>query len=156
MDDGGGYGSFPQAGVTGHEEWGREGEKRRKTEDEAAEEGDGSEEEEGDGSGEYGSRTPEKRNDPRRPSESEVREHELTHIPFRSWCRHCVRGQGVEEPCRRSDREDGGVPEVHLDFIHEGRGGGEDVGHLGGSGKMEEGDDGNGGPEKVQWRVASA
>ena len=30
-----------------------------------------------------------------RPSEKEVVEHELAHIPFRSWCPHCVRGRAV-------------------------------------------------------------
>ena len=43
-----------------------------------------------------------------------------THMPFRSWCRHCVKGQGMEESCRRSGREDGGIPEVHLDFMFMG------------------------------------
>ena len=28
------------------------------------------------------------------PSEAEVEQHELTHLPFRSWCRHCVRAKG--------------------------------------------------------------
>ena len=32
------------------------------------------------------------------PSESEVEQHELTHLPFRSWCRHCVRAKGKESP----------------------------------------------------------
>lgn len=27
------------------------------------------------------------------PSESEIREHCLTHLPFRPWCRHCIRGK---------------------------------------------------------------
>ena len=31
------------------------------------------------------------------PSEAEVEQHELTHLPFRSWCRHCVRCQGQGE-----------------------------------------------------------
>ena len=45
------------------------------------------------------------------------------------------------------DREDGGVPEVHLDFMFMGEEqGGEDVGLSRGQREMEEGDDGNGGP----------
>ena len=35
---------------------------------------------------------------PRQPSKSEVEEHELTHIPFRCWCVHCVRGLGRSNP----------------------------------------------------------
>jgi len=30
---------------------------------------------------------------PPQPSKEEVLQHELTHLPFRSWCRHCVRGK---------------------------------------------------------------
>ena len=30
---------------------------------------------------------------PRLPTKQEREEHEATHIPFRSWCRHCVRGR---------------------------------------------------------------
>ena len=33
---------------------------------------------------------------PRAPSAEERRVHNLTHCPFRSWCEHCVRGQGSE------------------------------------------------------------
>ena len=55
--------------------------------------GTGQEEEEEE---ESRKREPEKRLDPRRPSDAEVKEHEFTHVPFRNWCRHCVRGQGVE------------------------------------------------------------
>ena len=32
------------------------------------------------------------------PSEAEVEQHELTHLPFRSWCRHCVRAKSKESP----------------------------------------------------------
>ena len=28
-----------------------------------------------------------------RPSKREIEEHMVTHIPFRSWCPHCVRGK---------------------------------------------------------------
>ena len=34
--------------------------------------------------------------DPKLPSAEEVAEHELTHLPYRSWCSHCVRGQGED------------------------------------------------------------
>ena len=32
---------------------------------------------------------------PRKPSQAEIDEHELTHIPCRNWCIHCVKGRGV-------------------------------------------------------------
>ena len=39
------------------------------------------------------------------PSDAEVDQHELTHLPSRSWCRHCVRAKGKEStPQRKSGR----------------------------------------------------
>ena len=43
---------------------------------------------------EHGSRKVQKVQDPREPSKEERLEHEMTHLPFRSWCRHCIRGRG--------------------------------------------------------------
>ena len=37
--------------------------------------------------------TPKQVKQPNRPSEQEVQEHEKTHLPFRDWCEHCVRGR---------------------------------------------------------------
>ena len=28
------------------------------------------------------------------PTRAEIDEHELTHLPFRNWCEHCVKGRG--------------------------------------------------------------
>ena len=28
------------------------------------------------------------------PTRAEIYEHEVTHLPYRSWCRHCVHGRG--------------------------------------------------------------
>ena len=42
---------------------------------------------------------------PRLPSRQEVQEHELTHIPDRSWCVHCVRGAGRSDAHRRRARQ---------------------------------------------------
>ena len=36
------------------------------------------------------------------PWEAEVEQHELTHLPFRNWCRHCVRAKGKESPHHES------------------------------------------------------
>ena len=33
---------------------------------------------------------------PRRPSAQEVKDHELTHCPYRAWCEDCVRGQSKD------------------------------------------------------------
>ena len=37
-----------------------------------------------------GGRMPVRVKNPARPSEAEVAEHSLTHLPFRDWCPHCV------------------------------------------------------------------
>ena len=39
-------------------------------------------------------RNPMNKQDPKEPTKVEREEHEKTHLPFRSWCRHCVRGRG--------------------------------------------------------------
>ena len=66
-------------------------------------------------------RTMRKLQDPKLPSKAEVEAHNLNHLPFRSWCRHCVRGRGEEEPHRKvGGREEGAMPEVHLDFAFPG------------------------------------
>ena len=59
--------------------------------------------------------------DPKLPSEAEVKAHNLTHVPFRNWCPHCVRGRGKELPHkRRTGEEEQGVPEYHLDYCFPG------------------------------------
>ena len=53
---------------------------------------------------------------PRKPSPEEVAAHELTHLPYRSWCSHCVRGRGRADDHRPSDgiRE---VPLISTDYL---------------------------------------
>ena len=56
--------------------------------------------------------------DPGQPIGGERREHMNTHRPYKSWCKFCVMGRGVNSPHRRSDAQDGleGVPHVSMDF----------------------------------------
>ena len=44
---------------------------------------------------------------PRGPSRSEREMHEASHMPYRSWCPHCVRGRGVASPhiAKKADGE---------------------------------------------------
>ena len=49
------------------------------------------------------------------PSEAEVEQHELTHLPFRNWCRHCVRAKGKESPHHESSP--GGVSKFATDYM---------------------------------------
>ena len=56
--------------------------------------------------------------DPGQPTAHEHQEHMTTHRPYRSWCKFCVMGRGVNAPHRRSDAQDDldGVPHVSMDF----------------------------------------
>ena len=49
---------------------------------------------------------------PGQPTANENQEHMITHRPYRSWCKLCVLGRGVNSPHRRSDAQDDleGVP----------------------------------------------
>ena len=58
---------------------------------------------------------------PALPSEAEVEPHELTNLPFRSWCRHCVRAKGKESPHHESSP--GGVSKFATDYMFMGEDG---------------------------------
>ena len=55
----------------------------------------------------------------RQPTPAEVRQHRLTHLPFREWCPECVAGAANDHPHRTRPaeiREPLVVPEVHWDY----------------------------------------
>ena len=55
---------------------------------------------------------------PNQPTTEEILQHEITHIPYRSWCQHCVRGKCNNPPHRRvkeGRKEEKGVPTVSMD-----------------------------------------
>ena len=56
----------------------------------------------------------------RSPTQSEVEEHNLNHIPYRSWCAHCVSGRGVERSCTSEGRQPGVLPCIHADYMFMG------------------------------------
>jgi hypothetical protein len=64
---------------------------------------------------EFGTRKVKKVQDPKEPSKEEKLEHEMTHLPYRSWCRHCVRGRGKQMPHREGAQESM-MSEVHMDY----------------------------------------
>ena len=58
---------------------------------------------------------PKIRRKPRAPSKREREEHEATHLPFRDWCRHCVRGRGRNNPHRSSSsKEDNSTHRIYI------------------------------------------
>ena len=50
------------------------------------------------------------------PTKLEIELHEKTHLPFRTWCKSCVKGRGQASPHTRVERDDPGAPEVHIDY----------------------------------------
>ena len=64
-------------------------------------------------------RVPKKMQNPMLPSKAEREMHELTHVPFRSWCEHCVRGRG-EGVRHEAGKEMPEQTEVHMDFFFVG------------------------------------
>ena len=62
-----------------------------------------------------GVRKPLKVADPKLPTQTEIDEHNLTHLPFRNWCKHCIRGKGRSADHRVEARPDG-MAEIHMDY----------------------------------------
>ena len=63
---------------------------------------------------------------PRAPTRQAREEHEATHIPYRSWCEHCVRGKGRRRGHRKRAREEKQedlekVTKVYMDFYYNGK-----------------------------------
>ena len=49
------------------------------------------------------------------PSQLEIDEHNLVHLPFRAWCPHCVQGKAVAGAHRRRVQEEKSVPVISMD-----------------------------------------
>jgi hypothetical protein len=72
---------------------------------------------EGQEEGEEG-RQPVRARAPQQVSKEEREVHELTHTPYRAWCRHCVKARGRNMPHRSGDHEHkaAGVPKISMDY----------------------------------------
>ena len=57
------------------------------------------------------------RKPPSGPTTEVLDKHELTHVVFRSWCRHCVSGRAREDPHRLIATHEGRTPKVMLDWM---------------------------------------
>ena len=60
---------------------------------------------------------PKLRKVPAAPSQQEIEDHNVNHLPFRSWCKHCVRGKSKAHPHRVTDNRISGVPIVSIDYM---------------------------------------
>ena len=59
--------------------------------------------------------------DPRKPSQEEIESHNATHVPFRDWCPHCVKGREKDEPHRKlgtAGTEQDEVPTISIDYMY--------------------------------------
>jgi hypothetical protein len=63
-------------------------------------------------------RVPQTLTSPDKPTEKEVDEHYLTHLPYRNWCPVCVAAAGREDQHRRRKEpaDEGEVPTVGMDY----------------------------------------
>ena len=76
--------------------------------------------------------------DPGQPTPAERAEHCLTHIPYRPWCKHCVRGKAKGRPSRRlkESEAESHHPRIRFDYCiipdrsEEGELDDEDVGFM--------------------------
>ena len=66
---------------------------------------------------EFGKKKTTRMHDSRQPREQERIEHEMTHLPFRSLCRPCIKRRGREENWRKSIVDERHVPKIHLGYM---------------------------------------
>ena len=52
------------------------------------------------------------------PSNKEVEAHNASHVPYRSWCPHCVNGKGKASGHRKQDSSQHTVPTVSMDYFY--------------------------------------
>ena len=53
-----------------------------------------------------------------RPTQEEVNAHNVSHLPYRSWCPHCVRGKARRRSHRKRGRSQrDGIPVISLDYM---------------------------------------
>ena len=60
---------------------------------------------------------PEVLRDPGAPTPKEVDEHNVTHLPFRSWCPHCVNGKAQDRHHKKQDQNEKTIPEIVFDYV---------------------------------------
>ena len=58
---------------------------------------------------------------PDQPTLEERLAHEVSHFPYRAWCRHCVAGRGLAQPFVRGvDRSQDAIPLISFDYCYMG------------------------------------
>ena len=71
------------------------------------------------------SRVPKTKRAPHEPTNDEIKSHEITHTPYRSWCPCCVAARGKSSPHSKGVEEEKAVASVHVDywFLRDEKGG---------------------------------
>eukprot|EP00973_Karenia_brevis_P095898 12429663-Karenia_brevis.AAC.1 len=54
---------------------------------------------------------------PKGPTEDEYNTHILTHLPYRNWCTHCVRGKKKNPPHNKTRDKKREIPMVSMDYM---------------------------------------
>ena len=55
---------------------------------------------------------------PDQPTQAEREAHEVTHAPYRSWCRACVAGRGRSDPHFKLDQAESSISTVAIDYAY--------------------------------------
>ena len=61
--------------------------------------------------------------DPGKPTDRQIEEHRLTHVPYKSWCPECVEGRGLREQRGRHAGRTHEIPVVGIDYFFIAKGG---------------------------------
>ena len=69
---------------------------------------------------EFGQRRFKRMQGPKLPTPEGITDHDLSHLPYRSWCRHCVKGRCKENP-HETNKELTTMNEAHFDFAFLGK-----------------------------------
>ena len=56
---------------------------------------------------------------PYTPTDTEIQNHNLTHLPYRNWCPICVKSKGKATPHKLAEsHQEAGVPVVSIDYAY--------------------------------------
>ena len=54
------------------------------------------------------------------PTAGEIEQHEVAHVPFRSWCKFCIMGKGVASAHHIGESVESQVPIISVDYAFMG------------------------------------
>ena len=55
---------------------------------------------------------------PEDPTKEEWDQHMMTHVPFRNWCPHCVRGRAVSLGHFKHQSDEKAIPAIGIDYMY--------------------------------------